>query len=268
MKYVKAPVTWFGSKSRHLHWLLPLFPQHQVFVDVFGGSGSVLLGKEPSPVEVWNDRDERLVNLFRVLRNETLSVKLQQQLELTPYSRQEFQDCRSSVLSSDPVENARRFVVSCRQSHGGIGGNWSYSKGSTASGISSPVRRYLAGVERLPEIVSRLRTVQVENLDWRDALIRYDGPDTLFYMDPPYVLHTRVRGSYLHDFDDKEHQELVRILPTLSGKVLLSGYESPLYAPLQNMGWEVIREPVIATTSRRRTERVECIWMNFRRKAA
>jgi DNA adenine methylase len=268
MKHVKAPVTWFGSKSRHLHWLLPLFPPHQVFVDVFGGSGSVLLGKKPSPVEVWNDRDERLVNLFRVLRDENLSAKLQQQLELTPYSRQEFQQCRDSEPSTDPVENARRFIVTCRQSHGGIGGNWSYSKGSTAMGISSAVRRYLAGVDRLPEIVSRLRHVQVENLDWRDVLARYDGPDTLFYMDPPYVLQTRVRGNYLCDFNDRDHQALIELLPAVSGKVMLSGYDSPLYTPLQTVGWNVVRESVVATTSRTRAERTECVWMNFRREAA
>jgi site-specific DNA-adenine methylase len=95
----KAPITWFGGKSRQLHWLLPLFPPHQVFVDVFGGSGAVLLGKPPSPVDVYNDIDGRLVNLFRVLRDEEQAQRLIKSLELTPFSRSEFMAC----ADPDPI---------------------------------------------------------------------------------------------------------------------------------------------------------------------
>lgn len=99
----KAPITWFGGKSRHLHWMLDQFPSHRVFVDAFGGSGAVLLGKPESAVEVYNDIDGRLVNLFRVLRDSKQSAAFELATSLTAYSREEFE--LAKLPSDDPVES-------------------------------------------------------------------------------------------------------------------------------------------------------------------
>jgi len=91
-----------------------------------GGSGAVLLAKTPAAVEVWNDIDGALVNLYRVLRDPEQSRKLKESLEHTPCAREEFE--AAELTSDDPVEAARRFVVHHRQSHGGL-----HSAGVTAS---------------------------------------------------------------------------------------------------------------------------------------
>jgi DNA adenine methylase len=255
----KAPITWFGGKSRHLHWMLDQFPSHRVFVDAFGGSGAVLLGKPESAVEVYNDIDGRLVNLFRVLRDSKQSAAFELATSLTAYSREEFE--LAKLPSDDPVESARRFFVTCRMSHGGNGLNWSYSTGSAANGISSAVRRYLAGVERLPEIVERLRHVQVESQPAIELLRRYDSPETLFYLDPPYVPGTRVNGGYRFEMSLDDHRALVDAALRLEGMVVLSGYQSELYEPLRIAGWQIKSKEVTASTSPNRALRTEVLWI-------
>lgn len=255
----KAPITWFGGKSRHLHWLLPHFPSHTVFVDAFGGSGSVLLGKPASHVEVYNDIDGRLVNLFRVLRDSEKSAEFEKAVSLTAYSREEFE--LAKLPSDDPVESARRFFVTCRMSHGGNGLNWSYSTGSTANGISSAVRRFLAGVERLPEIIERLRHVQIESRPAVELLKLYDSDETLFYLDPPYVQDKRVCGGYRFEMSSEDHQALVDVALQLKGMVVLSGYQSELYSPLLDAGWKMECKDVVAQTSTNRSQRTEVLWI-------
>lgn len=84
---VRSPVTWFGGKSRLASKIIAQFPEHHTYCEVFGGSGAVLLAKEPSKVEVFNDVDDSLVNLFRVLRDSELCRQLQRACESTLYAR-------------------------------------------------------------------------------------------------------------------------------------------------------------------------------------
>ena len=193
---IAPPVTWFGSKSRVVKHITKQFPEHHTFVDVFGGSGAVLLGKRPSKVEVYNDLNHNMVTLFRVLASPTKTRKLIRLLELTPYSREEFYRCQQEINQvTDEIERARQVIVLQRQSHGGLGKNWSYCVNASVAGYSASVRKFHAGIERLPDITRRIRKVQVEHLPWRDLMVRYDRPETLFYLDPPYVPETRGKWS-------------------------------------------------------------------------
>src|ERR1700745_1554440 len=119
-----SPITWHGSKAKLASKILQHFPPHQTYCEPFGGSAAVLLAKEPSEVEIYNDADRSLVNLFRVVRESELCVKLRRALENTPYSRAEFELAKQKP--ADPVEAARRFVVRQRQSRGGLGVRWRY----------------------------------------------------------------------------------------------------------------------------------------------
>src|SRR5258706_9367454 len=87
---IASPVTWFGGKSKLAQRIIEHFPEHRTYVEVFGGSAAVLITKKPAGVEVYNDIDGQLVNLFRILREPLLCEELRRALESTPYSRGEF----------------------------------------------------------------------------------------------------------------------------------------------------------------------------------
>lgn len=239
---MRSPIKWFGGKGPMVKKLLPLVPKHRIYVEVFGGGASLLLSKEPSLVEVYNDLDAGLVNMFRVIRDPDLFAEFHRRVQLIPYSRGEFYRYRelwwSGQAPTDPVENAVAFFVLARQSFGGeFGKSWSMSVSSSSRGMASAVSKWLSAIDLLPEVAERFLRVQIECLDWRRILPIYDTADTFFYFDPPYLPSTRKGGRYTHELSESDHEDLVDALLDLKGKALLSGYANPLYAKLEAAGW-------------------------------
>lgn len=262
---ISPPITWFGSKSRLVKKITSYFPNHTTFVDVFGGSGAVLLGKKPSRVEVYNDINKKLVSLFRVLSDKNKSNELLKRLEYTPYSRSEFEFCRDNIeVETDEVELARMMIVVQRQSHGGLAKTWSHCIDASAVGCSASVRKFHAGIARIKDIHYRIRRVQVENLDWQELIEKYDRENTLFYLDPPYIHSTRVDGKYEYELNDNDHSQIVLVLQNIKGKAILSGYDHPIYNPLVESGWTRIAIETIAYSSRYREKpnRIEYLWIS------
>lgn len=262
---VSPPITWLGSKSRLVKKITTYFPKHTTFVDVFGGSAAILLGKKPSKVEVYNDINKKLVTLFNVLADRDKTTELIRRLEYTPYGRTEFDFCRDNInIVSDDIEVARMLIVSQRQSHGGFAKSWGTCIDSQASGCSAVVRKFHAGIARLKEVHYRIRRVQIENLSWTEILKKYDRDNTLFYLDPPYIHSTRVDGDYEHELTDAEHKKLVTTLLKISGKAILSGYYHKIYKPLEDSGWERIEIDTVAYCSSMQTKnkRTECLWIS------
>lgn len=258
---IHPPFPYYGGKSGHLDKILPLLPEHKTYVEVFGGSGAVLLNKEPAEVEVYNDIDGGAVNFFRVLRDNT--EELVRRAALTPYSREEYNLCwRCWKLCEDPIERARMWFFAAATSFNGRFGH-----GLSVSPSSPSVRTYLFRVENLWAVARRFRTVVVENLDFREAVRRYDTPDTLFYLDPPYYPGTRdERGTYVNEMSAADHEDLVRLLLGLRGKAVLSGYNNPAYAELERVGWQKVTYAVKSVAclqgGRRGRDRQECLWLS------
>lgn len=271
---------YYGGKLSHLPRLLPLLPKCQTYVEPFSGSAAVLLNREPSPVEVYNDLDGGIVNFFRVLRERR--DDLIAALELTPYSRAEFaQACID--LGGDDFERARRFFVRIAQSRANkpltTGGQWSYSVGKSAEGASDwkyciqhnkramagAVSAWLTNVDGLTEVVARLRSVQIECLTATDCIQRYDHDGTLFYVDPPYLPSSRGdTACYMHEMTEVDHDRLAASLNRCVGRVALSGYESPLYDQLY-AGWFKTTWAARATTNHENIigSRTEVLWTNY-----
>ena len=207
---ISPPITWFGSKSRLVKKIVSYFPKHTTFVDAFGGSGAILLGKRPSKVEVYNDLNNKLTSLFKVLSDKNKTTELIKRLEYTPYSRKEFEFCRDNINKvNDEIELSRMMIVMQRQSHGGLAKSFSTCITDSAACYSSAVRRFHAGIEQLKNIHYRIRRVQIENLSWQILVDKYDRPTTLFYLDPPYISDTRIDGKYEYEMTNTEHIELV-----------------------------------------------------------
>ncbi|MDJ1176781.1 DNA adenine methylase [Roseofilum capinflatum] len=257
---------WYGGKFNHLNWLLPLLPEATHYCEPFAGSAAVLLNRQPSPVETYNDIDGEVVNFFRVLRDQ--KEDLIQAIGLTPFSREELR-----IAVEEPRENcselerARRFFVRARQVRTGLAqtasaGRWAHCKLTSRAGMSGAVSRWLGSVEGLSEIVQRLLRVQIEQGRAIEVIGRYDSPDTLFYCDPPYPHDTRGdRHAYAYEMTDDDHRELAAVLNQVQGKVAISGYDCDLFAHLYQ-DWNRIEAPSKQCLSVKQP-RTEVLWTNY-----
>src|ERR1017187_4330617 len=135
------------------------------------------------------------------------------------------------------AQRARRFLVRQRQSRGGLGKQWSFCVEDSKMSMASAVRRWRAGVERLPALHKRLSKVQIEQDDFRQILRRYDSSTTLFFLDPPYMPELRVGGRYALEMTKSDHREMEALLIGLKGFVVLSGYDHAPNEPLERAGW-------------------------------
>jgi DNA adenine methylase len=261
-------LSYYGSKCRLAAEIIAEFPPHHCFVEACGGSAAVTLAKPPSKVEVVNDIDRDLVNYYRVLRDRPEAlVRL---LMLTPYARTEHHDCRASFTdpSLDPVECARRYFVSACQSYSGLVGDAFSRSREKRLAVSFKNR-----VDQLHAVADRLRPVLVECLPALRLIEKYDHRGTLFYIDPPYLPETRTghdrrAGKYRHEMSNDDHCALLVALNGVKGKVLLSGYESPLYRRFigdWRVVWRKRVQQVSATNLNRRVAgyRTEVLWGNF-----
>lgn len=257
---------WYGGKYSHLNWLLPLLPATTHFCEPFGGSAAVLINREPSPVETYNDLHSEVVNFFRVLREQ--KEALIEAIGLTPFSREEFEiACSPAPTGLSDVERARRFYILARQVRTGLAqkassGRWAHCILTSRAGMAGAVSRWLGSVEDLPEIAQRLLRVQIENAPAIEVIQRYDSPETLFYCDPPYIHDSRGdSNAYAHEMTDNEHRQLAQVLHSVKGKVALSGYRSNLMDKLYS-DWTRIEAPAKLCHSTK-TPRQEVLWVNY-----
>lgn len=119
--------------------------------------------------------------------------------------------------------------------------------------------------KHVDQVAERFRAVLLECLPWQDVVAKYDSDETLMYCDPPYLQSTRTTmHQYEHEMSEAEHEELLRALQAVRSKVMLSGYESELYAAYLGK-WRMYRYEVrcTASASRRKPTRVECVWLNY-----
>lgn len=248
-----------GGKWRLAPWIISHFPPHLTYVEPYMGAASVFIQKPPAPLEILNDLDGRVVNYFHILR--TQPDLLIHQLHLTPWSRLEFERCKHP--SMDPLEDARRFFVTCWQTFGRRMDGWRYERYPAAG--RNPVLDLLE-LNHLLLIAHRFKTAQLECRPALDVITNFDTPTTLFYLDPPYLHSTRQGRAYLHEMTIRQHVQLAETLHTLHGLVLLSGYPSPLYRDLyERHGWT--RHDIPSRTNRG-IIRTESLWINPRAFAA
>ena len=257
---------WYGGKFSHLGWLLPLLPQMQHYCEPFGGSAAVLINREPSPVETYNDIDSEVVNFFRVLRDQ--KDALIELIGLTPFSREEFELALTPVdLALPEIERARRFYVRARQVRTGLAqkasaGRWAHCLLTSRAGMAGAVSRWLGAVEDLDMIAQRLLRVQIEHAPAIEVIQRYDSVDTLHYLDPPYSHDARTDiNAYAHEMTERQHRELAHVLRTVQGKVAVSGYQSPLMDELYT-GWFCSIGPEKQIPSSKAPRR-EMLWTNY-----
>lgn len=218
----------------------------------------MLIRKQRSYAEIYNDLDGDVVNLFRVLRSPD-ALRLIHLLRLTPFARQDFEE--AYVVTDEPIEAARRLIV---RSFMGFGSNGharatGFRANSNRSG-TTPAHDWANYPECLGAVLRRLRGVVIENRDAKAVMSAQDGEDTLHYVDPPYVFSTRadLTKDYRHELTDADHMDLLAFLRTVRGMVVLSGYPCELYDDALR-DWRRIERPALADGAR---ERTEVLWIN------
>jgi len=254
-------VRYYGGKWKLAPWIISFFPEHRVYVEPFGGGGSVLLRKERSYAEIYNDMDCEIVNLFRVARD--CGDQLQKLILHTPFARDEFD--LSFIPSDDSMEQARRTLI---RSFMGFGSDSLFGKYKTGFRSNSnrsgttPAHDWANYPDQFAAIVKRLRGVVIDNRAAIDVMKCHDSPTTLHYVDPPYVHTTRTRAdvhAYRHEMNNGQHAELAAALKDLAGSVVLSGYACELYDKELFSDWHRYERPAFADGAR---ERIEVIWIN------
>lgn len=255
-----------GGKWLLAPWIIQHFPPHRTYVEPFCGAASVLLRKPRSYCEVINDLSTQVVTLFQVLRSPA-ARDLARVVGLTPFSRAEFE--AAFAPTDDPVEAARRMII---RSHQGFGasGTLGHSTGWRASSTrcgSTPAQDWAGLPQAIVDVAARLAGVFIDQRPALEVIDRHDRPDTLFYVDPPYVAETRGRGnpydpkhSYDAEMTDDDHHVLLARLRQCAGMAAVSGYRTALYDEAL-ADWRRVERPSMADGAR---PRIECLWLSPR----
>lgn len=256
-----------GGKWRLASWIICHFPSHRIYVEPFGGAASVLMRKDRVYSEVYNDRWDIVVNVFRVLRDPEKAAQLVRLLTLTPYSRTEFVECGlDQIVECNDVERARRTILRSFAGFGSAATNGRYATGFRANSSRSgttPAHDWMHYPLVIEQFVERLRGVVIENRPAAQVIQCHDSPETLFYVDPPYLHSTRNfrrrNASYEFELTDEDHRELAALLHSVKGMVVISGYASDLYDRELYVGWRRVERKHICDGGRPRTE---VLWIN------
>jgi len=251
-----------GAKWSLAQWIIEHFPPHHSYLEPFFGSGAVLFSKTRSAIETINDLDGDIINLFNWIRNDP--DRLATAIHWTPYAREVYERAwAAQYTETDSFQRAVDFYIRMMQGHGfrttGEKVGWKNDVQGRESAYAA--RGWCKVPSAIFEAAERLRGVQIENLPALDIIARFNYPNVLIYVDPPYIINSRQakRPQYRHEMTDADHRELLEALKAHRGPVLLSGYDSSLYNEALQ-GWHRDEANALAQTA---TRRREVLWMNF-----
>ena len=212
---LKPPIPRMGGKSRLRKTILERIPEHTCYVEPFFGAGWVYFGKEPSKVEVINDIDKELMNMFRMIKYHAPEIERVLEYEFSGRDMfEEYKHCTVEYLTD--IQRAVRFLYLISQSFAGKGETFGY--GTT----SKPAPQiFYQGVLR--DIKERLRNTYVENKSFEDIIKRYDRPHSFFFCDPPYF----ETAGYGNAFGEREHLLLRDTLSQIKGKFMVTINDHP-----------------------------------------
>lgn len=272
-----GPLKWHGGKHYLASKIVALMPHHAHFVEPYAGGLAVLLAKPCLGSEVVNDLNTDLTNFWRVLQEEELFARFQRRLEATPFSEIEWRDAGRHLengdkpqngLSADSVDRAVRFFVFCRQSMAGRCRDFApLTRNRIRRGMNEQASAWLSAVEGLPAVHERLKRVVVLSRPALEVIQSQDGPETLLYLDPPYLPECRADQRFWGELDMPEsaHQELLACIQKLQGKVMISAYRSAMYDSAL-AGWtrHLFRPPNNASGGPIKSRVTEVVWCNFK----
>ena len=247
--------------------ILKLIPKHEVYVEVFGGSAKVLLNKPPSKVEIYNDYDKKIANLFYVVvfKFDEFYEKVRWLVYSRAIRKEFLEDYRKTELTElGDVDLAVKTYYLLYTGFGGkhLSGGWAHSY------TKSEAKPFFRSLETLCLIHERLKNVHIECVDFRQLLNKViHREDTFIYLDPPYY---GAEHYYNSVFSEQDHKDLFTILKQAKAKWLLSGYENPLYneelKDFYRLERPATKHSYGLTEQNKKSERpkaIEVLWANY-----
>jgi len=252
-----------GAKWRLSPWIIENMPDHESYLEPYFGSGGVFFNKPKSRLETINDINGEIVNFFKVCRDRP--EELSRVISLTPWARDELRSCKNTE-TDDEVKRARITAVTCFMTFGSrqVSNTWRYSSGAKKNGGPDNAKHW----NNLPfivcEVAERLKDAQIENKSAIELILKFNGPNVVIYLDPPYVKSTRTLhgDQYTHEMTNSDHEELLHTVSDHEAKIILSGYDNELYNDYLK-DWRKIQKPTRIERGRIKTE---TLWLNFGEK--
>lgn len=272
MTSITGPLKWHGGKQYLANRFAELMPPHLHYVEPFAGGLAVLLAKPCDGIsEVVNDLNGDLTNFWSVLRDVDAFERFHRLVTATPFSEPQWLASKAAMVQPDvdAVRRAYHFFVFCRQSLAGRMVSFApLSRTRTRRAMNEQASAWWNVIEGLPEVHARLKRVVILNRPALEVISNNDGPETFFYLDPPYLHETRsTTWEYGdHEMAAAEHENMLSQLAELQGKFMLSGYRSAIYdAAAALYGWTLteFELPNNAASGKSKRRMVECVWTNY-----
>lgn len=256
---MKAVMKYPGSKWSIADWIISYFPQHHSYLEPFFGSGAVLFNKPRSNIETVNDLDGNVVNLFEWIKKDP--EKLAHEIYYTPYARQVYEEAFRTV-PEDSFGKAVNFYIRLNMGHGfrtnGEKVGWKNDVQGREKAYAS--QDWVNLPEKILMAAERLRGVQIENRLAVELIKKFNYPNVLVYLDPPYMPDTRHGKQYRFEMYSREsHEELLDVAKKHKGPVLISGYDSELYNEMLK-DWHREEKTCYSQVC---SKKKEVLWMNF-----
>lgn len=211
-------IPWMGGKSRLADKILPLFPKHTCYVEVFAGGAAMFFKKEPCKAEVLNDINGELVNLYRVVKHHL--EEFVHQFNYALVSRQVFEWLKMTHPDTlTDIQRAARFYYLQRSTFGGKVDGQTFGTATTA-----PPKLRIGDIQtQINGAWNRLQSAFIEHLDWQKCIAKYDRPHTLFFCDPPYW----ATAGYGVDFGLDQYQAMADLARSIDGKMIITINDHP-----------------------------------------
>lgn len=268
---MKSCIKYYGGKGNGLgieiYKYFPHKSQYDTYIEAFGGAGNLLLIKEPFGIEIYNDLEKNVYSLFKTLSSQKKFLKFKKLCDLSLYSRDIREEYKKDLKKTNLniVERAYKYFYTNRTSINGIGG-FAVSTECLRRGMSKSVSDFLSSIDGLANIHNRLSRVIIENCDGIELIKKHDRDRVFIYADSPYHFDTRGSARYVLDMDNEKQEKYIGVLLGVShAKVLVSGYDCPLYNKLCGKGWERIDIKVKTIDGNHKPKnKIESLWRNYK----
>ena len=248
-------VPWIGGKRRLAKYILPLFPEHQCYVEPFCGAAALYFMKKQTHVEVLNDINSELVNMYRVIKHHLDEFTKQFRWALT--SREMYKWLQiTPVETLTDIQRAARFYYLQKLAFGGKVANQSFGTATT----TAPRLNLLRLEEELSQAHLRLSQTYIEHLAWQDCVRKYDRAHTLFYCDPPYW----GTEGYGVDFRLEQYIQIAELARTIKGKMIISVNDIPeMHEAFEGLTMQSVAINYTVGGQQGRAQRTELVIRNF-----
>lgn len=273
MSTLSPPLKWHGGKTYLADRIIALMRPHVHYHEPYFGGGAMLLAKDYDGIsEVVNDVNGNLTNFWRVLQCPVSFVDFERIAQASPCCEAIYEQARARIQMGCEEPNTKCiacavcFFIACRQSRAATFKDFTtIAKTRTRRQMNELPSAWMTAIDGLPAVHSRLQRVVILNRDALESIRTQDGPATLHYLDPPYWPESRATPDvYAYEMTQAQHIEMLDLIPTCKGAVVLSGYRNAEYdARLKNWNRTDFNLPNNAAGGDTKRRMIESVWRNY-----